>query len=145
MKRGSRKERRLMLRLPYAFLISGNPSGSSKRPKLPRRRPFCLGALAQAATTLGRARETGKPARGCRARPTSYEEVRRVPDSKARQQCLARRYSGDDARPADCKFPWQPIGRRIRIRPKKTSGPPHLTWHTPQRHYHSRPGLFQFH
>ena len=46
--------------------------------------------------------------------PTSYraddEEVPLVPDSKARQECLARQYSGDDALPAVCKFPWQPIG-----------------------------------
>jgi hypothetical protein len=33
------------------------------------------------------------------------EEVPRVPDSKARQKCLARQYSGDDALPAGCKFP----------------------------------------
>jgi len=33
------------------------------------------------------------------------EEVLRVPDSKARQKCLARQYSGDGALPAGCKFP----------------------------------------
>jgi hypothetical protein len=51
------------------------------------------------------------PPRCSRARPTSYrdddEEVPRVPDSKARQKCLARQYSGHDALPADCKSPWQ--------------------------------------
>jgi hypothetical protein len=55
-------------------------------------------------------------ARCSRARPTSYgaddnnEEVPRVPGhSKAPQYRLARQYSGHDALPADCKFPWQPI------------------------------------
>jgi hypothetical protein len=39
------------------------------------------------------------------------DEVPRVPGhSKARQKCLARQYSGDDALPADCKVPWHPIG-----------------------------------
>ena len=38
------------------------------------------------------------------------EEVPRVPvHSKARQECLAGQYSGDDALPADCKVPWQTI------------------------------------
>jgi hypothetical protein len=55
----------------------------------------------------------------------------RVPDSKARQYCLARRYSGHDALPADCKVPWQLIVAVLRIR---TSDPPPLAWHTPQSH-----------
>jgi hypothetical protein len=62
--------------------------------------------------------ETGKPAPCSRARPTSYgaddEELPRVPDSKARQKSLARQYSGHDALSADCKFPWQPMGWRLR-------------------------------
>jgi hypothetical protein len=77
-----------------------------------------------AATTLGRACETGKPSRCSRARPTSCEQVPRVPDSKARQQCLARRHSGDDARPADCKFPWHLMGRRVRWLRCRSSDPP---------------------
>jgi len=55
----------------------------------------------------------------------------RVPDSKARQYCLARRYSGHDALPADCKVPWQLIVAVLRI---GTSDPPPLAWHTPQSH-----------
>jgi hypothetical protein len=50
-------------------------------------------------------------------KPTFYdadgEKVRRVLralGSKARQQYPARQYSGHDALPADCKFPWQPTG-----------------------------------
>ena len=55
--------------------------------------------------------------------------------SKARQQCLARQYNGHDALPADCKFPWQIIGRRLRI---WTSDPSLLgvAQHA-QREYHS--------
>jgi hypothetical protein len=50
--------------------------------------------------------------------------VPRVPDNKARQRCLARQYSDDDGlRPADCKFPWQPILAALRTR---TSEPPYL-------------------
>ena len=83
--------------------------------------------LPQAATTLGRACETGKPARCSRAGPTSYradEEVPRVPDSKARQKWLARQYSGHDALPADCKFPWQPKMGRLRLQRSWSSDPP---------------------
>jgi hypothetical protein len=56
----------------------------------------------------------------------------RVPDSKARQYCLARRYSGHDALPADCKVPWQLIVAVLRIR---TSDPPPLAWHTERQGY----------
>src|SRR6478736_1417704 len=64
---------------------------------------------------------------------TSYgaddEEVPRVPGhSKARQQYLARQYSGHDALPADCKFRWQPIAAELRI---TTSDPPYLATQSP--------------
>jgi hypothetical protein len=55
--------------------------------------------------------------------------VPRVPGhSKARQQCLARQYSGHDALPADCKFRWQPIAAELRI---TTSDPPYLATQSP--------------
>jgi hypothetical protein len=54
-----------------------------------------------------------------------------VPDSKARQRCLARRYSGHDALPADCKVPWQLIAAVLRIR---TSDPPPLRGTRPSSH-----------
>jgi hypothetical protein len=49
-------------------------------------------------------------------RADNGEEVPRVPrfpNSKSRQSCLARQYSGDDGlRPADCKFRWRPTMAR---------------------------------
>jgi hypothetical protein len=40
----------------------------------------------------------------------------RLPDSKAREYCLARQYSGlgNDALPVDCKFPRRPMGPWLR-------------------------------
>ena len=54
------------------------------------------------------------------------EEVPRVPrlHSKARQNCLARQCSGYDALPADCKFPWRPMGPWLILKTYRSSDPP---------------------
>ena len=116
--------------------IGGKSDEHQRKPA--RRREQCRKPFHRTPPSLFRATDARakpeSPARCSRSRPTSYcaddEEVPRVPGhSKARQQCLARQYSGHDALPADCKFRWQPIAAELRI---TTSDPPYLATQSPQ-------------